>query len=439
MISNVGCSSTQSDTMLSMNDTQLLRKKIVKFNRNGCPVGANATRFQNRVGSYVKTFVSIRYPDWRQVPKNYKDDVWNCILREFEVPKCARKFVQKSMPNALRKLKHSLRKKYLDTCPNLEAQKLNIPPRIDKDEWEQFCINENDEKQKQKRAQNVKNKKHSAYCHYGGRKSVAMLEEEMIEKENDPAVPIKRDGVLIETRTRKDRTTLPTAPFMEQVQTNVAEARHCESSSSSSVHPISIDDDHLNQVFPEKSTGALPGVGSHVTKSQHDASLPAHIMYSKETTDKEVIEKKFERMEKKLDFVVDFCNKLISQAQAAGGTSIPMISMMMNPTPGQFLSGMNLVTSPRNEPTPLPNLCELLDWDGNCVAVAKEVTDPMHRGNCHNYVLDPLLELKVSMVTRKMFHAKLYKAEKNPDAKTIGEVGVGDFFVWPKSHLRYIE
>lgn len=52
----------------------------VEFNRHGEAVGGNATHFKSQVGKFVKTFVPISYINWKNVPQNYKDDVWHEIV-----------------------------------------------------------------------------------------------------------------------------------------------------------------------------------------------------------------------------------------------------------------------------------------------------------------------------------------------------------------------
>ncbi|KAJ6809755.1 uncharacterized protein M6B38_163125 [Iris pallida] len=385
------------------------------------------------------------------------------------------------MPDAFRKLKHTLRKDHLDKQPNLEAKMMAIPNGIRKEDWEQFCINEVDDKQLKRRAMAVESRKHSVYGHTGGRKSSAMVEYEMKAKREDPTIPITRTQVWIETHTRKDRTTLPTAePFMKLVKEKLAESTQSESDNNS-VHPLSIDNDPLTQVFGKKVKG-LPGVGSFVSKRKYDATLHAHIMYTEEKGEREGLKKKVDEMQTKVNFIFDYCKSqiggppatipqstggssthvpmphaggssspipmsqadgtstpVLQQLQATIGKSIPMPPMMINNARGPSLGERekDSTTSASIEPTPTARLCELFDWNWNCVAVAKEVVDPIHRGNCHNYQLDPQYEMKVSMSVRKIFFAKLYK--ETPDAKTIKEVGVGEFFVWPKSHIKFME
>lgn len=79
--------------------------------------------------------------------------------------------------------------------------------------------------------------------------------------------------------------------------------------------------------------------------------------------------------------------------------------------------------------------CELLDWNKNCVAIAKEVTDSLHKSMCHGYILNLEYEMKVSLCVRKILDAKLYK--ETPDASMIKDVQVGDFIVWPLSHIIF--
>lgn len=92
-----------------------------------------------------------------------------------------------------------------------------------------------------------------------------MVEYEMKAKREDPTIPITRTQVWIETHTRKDRSTLASAElFMKLVKEKLVKSTQSESDNSS-VHPLSIDNDPLTQVFGKKAKG-LPGVGSFVPR-----------------------------------------------------------------------------------------------------------------------------------------------------------------------------
>lgn len=84
------------------------------------------------------------------------------------------------MPDAFRKLKHSLRKKHFDKHLTSEAKRLDIPSGIKKEDWEQFCVNELDDKQMKIRDKAVEIRKGSRYGHTGGRRSAAMIEHDMV-------------------------------------------------------------------------------------------------------------------------------------------------------------------------------------------------------------------------------------------------------------------
>ncbi|KAJ6827763.1 uncharacterized protein M6B38_366675 [Iris pallida] len=180
------------------------------------------------------------------------------------------------------------------------------------------------EKTKERRVKNAENKKHSRCGHTGGRKSATMVEEDMIQKQADPTIPISRTAVWIETHTRKDRSILPSAvELMEKIEEKVEEAKNSENNSD--IHPLSIDSDPLTQVLGKNSKGSLPGVCSHVSRRQYEDCLPCHIMILNERTERKITEKNFERLESKVDLCLNMCSKNISQteAEAIVGSSPP--------------------------------------------------------------------------------------------------------------------
>ncbi|KAM7465323.1 hypothetical protein LguiB_012885 [Lonicera macranthoides] len=48
----------------------------------GIVVGANSRKWSNRVGDYVRSCIPVKYSDFRQVPQNFKDDVWRNLMEE---------------------------------------------------------------------------------------------------------------------------------------------------------------------------------------------------------------------------------------------------------------------------------------------------------------------------------------------------------------------
>ncbi|RZC63728.1 hypothetical protein C5167_025504 [Papaver somniferum] len=85
---------------------------MVTVNLYGRPVGDNADKLATRAGKLVRAYCPVKYVDWRQVPDNFKEDVWFKLLQEFEfnVPNhLAKMIVMGSLPQKFRTYKHDLR------------------------------------------------------------------------------------------------------------------------------------------------------------------------------------------------------------------------------------------------------------------------------------------------------------------------------------------
>ncbi|KAM7477565.1 hypothetical protein LguiA_025778 [Lonicera macranthoides] len=57
-------------------------KLLIIIGPTGIVVGANSRKWSNRVGDYVRSCISVKYSDFRQVPQNFKDDVWRNLMEE---------------------------------------------------------------------------------------------------------------------------------------------------------------------------------------------------------------------------------------------------------------------------------------------------------------------------------------------------------------------
>lgn len=79
----------------------------------------------------------------------------------------------------------------------------------------------------------------------------------------------------------------------------------------SNAHSLLIDDDPLTRVLGKKTNG-LPGVGSCVSKTQYEASLPSHMLRLHDKAEKldlaakyDILVAKQETFESKLDYAIN--------------------------------------------------------------------------------------------------------------------------------------
>jgi hypothetical protein len=82
-------SSYAPPTSQSSGNKQTKGKKKIIIESDGSIVGENCHKWNSRVGDLVRIYIPIDFLDWRRVPQNFKDDVWNtlmvnnCLICEF--------------------------------------------------------------------------------------------------------------------------------------------------------------------------------------------------------------------------------------------------------------------------------------------------------------------------------------------------------------------
>ncbi|KAM7503376.1 hypothetical protein LguiB_002280 [Lonicera macranthoides] len=224
----------------------------------GIVVGANSRKWSNRVGDYVRSCIPVKYSDFRQVPQNFKDDVWRNLMNEFELPipeEVARPQLEKGWSQKFRTYKSTLRK-------GLQIEIEEAPRGIDPNHWKEFTENENKAKKIEQKKKNAENRGKLEYSHCLGRYSYAAKTHEM--EEAMPENLIDRVDAWLAGHQKEDGTVLPSAkPLYDQVKEIKTKRKSGEDGSSST-----IQNDGLTQVFGKDMKGRLRGVGSHISKKQ---------------------------------------------------------------------------------------------------------------------------------------------------------------------------
>ncbi|XP_040374621.1 uncharacterized protein LOC121052806 [Rosa chinensis] len=131
--------------MVTMNKItrRLIRGKKLKVNSNadGEPIGKAAKEMQSYIGVLARTKIPISINDWRNVPLDEKDKIWNSIQDAYVVPKEWKKLVITSAGHKWREFKSKLTNWYI--IPYLDSPKLlQFPPddyrSIEVSEWNTF-------------------------------------------------------------------------------------------------------------------------------------------------------------------------------------------------------------------------------------------------------------------------------------------------------------
>ncbi|KAM7474177.1 hypothetical protein LguiB_021420 [Lonicera macranthoides] len=225
---------------------------------SGCVVGSNSRKWSNRCGDFVRSCVPVKYSDWRQVPQNFKDDVWRNLMDEFEIDipeEVARPMLEKGWSQKFRTYKVTLRK-------SLESEKEEAPRGMDPNHWKEFSENESNPKKKEQKIKNAENRAQLQYSHCLGRYSYAQKTHELQEAE--PEKSIDRVDAWFAGHQKEDGTVLVSAkPFYDKLKEANTKRKSGDEGSSTT-----IENDGLTQVFGKDHRGRLRGVGSHISKKQ---------------------------------------------------------------------------------------------------------------------------------------------------------------------------
>ncbi|KAL5723295.1 hypothetical protein ACHQM5_006710 [Ranunculus cassubicifolius] len=199
--------------------------------------------------------ISILYDDYRKVPQEHKEYIWEVIKGKFSLDDERRDYVIKMVGKLWRTYKSRLRRQASE-CKKAEVRKLK-PEGSTQVEWDIFL------KRRLSKDFIMREKQDLPYT--GSRMGYACLEEKLKEESVDPD-SITRDDVWCagHTKSNGEASNDRVANCLEKIQEFNA--------SSSSSNLGSIREDALTHVLGPEHRGAPRGVGFGVTAAELEAS-----------------------------------------------------------------------------------------------------------------------------------------------------------------------
>ncbi|KAM7481751.1 hypothetical protein LguiB_006334 [Lonicera macranthoides] len=421
----------------SNGDKTPTEKMKVIVQDDGSVVGEYAKVWNSRSGDYVREHIPISYTNWRRVPQNLKDNVWNALMDEFELdvpPKVARPLLEKSWSQKFRTYKTTLRP-LLKTRNPLGAK----PKGVDRDTWRKFVESESDPKKQQQNIKNAENRQKMQFTHCLGRRSYA--QKQYMMKKEQPEKPIKRVDKWLAAHEHADGTVLESAKVKyDEVKAAIKRRKDAsaagEGCSSNALEDL--DNDELAEVFGKDKKGGVRGVGSNVSKKQliHMGVAMAKIEQHRKENE-EVVSLKDElisHVNSRLDNFQGMIRSVLSKLSNVNESAAPLavstpaaVSDLCSNTVG--LSGPN---SPER-PDLIPVI--LLDKFGKELANGYVVTDATS-GVCHLK--------KVGLGEKKVYVEKVLE----PNAPvwdppqwghdTLAGFARGGYLIWLDCWLKYV-
>ncbi|CAN1820116.1 hypothetical protein LINPERHAP1_LOCUS28971, partial [Linum perenne] len=169
----------------------------ISINSECQPIGKNAPKLSSFLGSLSRKsiYAPLHYTDWRLMPQQYKDSMWDLIEGKFEVDLLAKCNIM-----------NSLSKKWKDFKANVKVAwvKENIrDERVSNQDWECLLKFWDSDKAGERRRVAKENRKNLPSGHTMGTKSCARVRHEMRLAAPGNEEPSRAD-VYIATHVRRD-------------------------------------------------------------------------------------------------------------------------------------------------------------------------------------------------------------------------------------------
>ncbi|RWR97595.1 hypothetical protein CKAN_02703800 [Cinnamomum micranthum f. kanehirae] len=369
------------------------QKPVITLNAFGVPVGVHSTKLASRCGELVRTIVPISIKDWRAVPKEKKDELWNHLQDEFIVPQSYKDKCLKSMSEMMRKYRAKLRTKYLDPHTTHEDRLNNRPPGVRSEDWEAFVEHNSNPKTVERRKKNTDVRKKLNIYHASGRYGHTRLEERMKRQKKEDEPPVTRAKVRIEARKQKD-DSIPSSvsSHMERVNDLL--------SSQDEVDSHDILKDPLTQGFGVDTRGCVRGVVNVISGTQIEGSSTA---LEKLATKENKVSKELtsiKNLEDQVNYVTSVQKKLFEELGAIKQMieqhwpmrSGSQASVSFPPKMTELVAVSNTLGSDEHSMRLRP--CKLMSWHQEVVAHGRA-----HIGNGTQFIHDKALPENTYKVT----------------------------------------
>ncbi|KAI3835833.1 hypothetical protein MKW92_019698 [Papaver armeniacum] len=242
----------ESDYALTSQDNEIENtddRLPIFFNEHGQWNGP--PNFATLIGEITRSKIGLGYATWKEVPREYKEDIWNSVHVKY-VPKTAihKKYVLAKANSAWRTEK-SNKKRLLNDVTSVEEKKRKLPAYNKKEDWEKFINNIIMEARSNVKAQ-----------YTGGRKGVPTRWNEL-EKES-PTGQIYRPDVFLKTH----RATPDDDPssFKSQKIAKLALVKEAYDKDPSAQKCLGTD--AVTEIYGTDQKGYIRGMGAGISKSR---------------------------------------------------------------------------------------------------------------------------------------------------------------------------
>ncbi|RZC50358.1 hypothetical protein C5167_018784 [Papaver somniferum] len=305
---NMSSSSRNTASQQNKSSSSSVKPKYcIEFGEGLKPVGDSATKLSTRAGEIIRCHIPVNFTDWRLVPHNFIDDVWEALLGEFEFPVdpvlCCPIIVpgfpslNQRLKNDLRDMVRGVRKKRSKKRPALsedgsvipeegaevpeppeltpelwESWRDKVPPGINRNVWHEFVDHEKKPETIAKNAANSKRRKQATVCHTLGRCSYT-IKKYKLDDSGILQIPKDTTDKWLLGHQRRDGSVHPSAT---EPHKKVLEAKAKRQEAGTSGSKSTVVSEELEDVFGANRKDGVRGYSSSVSKKQAQVAAVAY-------------------------------------------------------------------------------------------------------------------------------------------------------------------
>ncbi|RVW66353.1 hypothetical protein CK203_065180 [Vitis vinifera] len=172
-------------------------------------VGEGYVQLVSYMGVLARTMVPVYHTDWRVVPMELKEKLWDCVKGAFLVDENSKNNVISSIGTSFRSFRHRLTKEYILPYKDKPEYLLQPPTEynyIPIEDWRKLVANRLSKEFQVKSKKGKERREKYVYIHRVSRKGYAGLQEELMQKTGSRK-PIDRWVLWKLARLKKDELT----------------------------------------------------------------------------------------------------------------------------------------------------------------------------------------------------------------------------------------
>ncbi|OAY67808.1 hypothetical protein ACMD2_24314 [Ananas comosus] len=228
----------------------------ITFNDKGQPVGDSAKKLIGYLGVLARKGMEapLDYNDWRAVPTDNKDLLWNILMSKFDGIEDYKEWIMKSLGKKWKDYKCMLKRKFYEIYKTDEERIASCPETVIPEQWEKLVYFWSSPEGQQRSSTNKLNRSKLVTTHTAGTKSFARVNHD--ESANRGGKELSRAEIFVLTHTKKNKE-----PMNKASSDHIKRIHELQSKLSEDNEDNLGPEDIFSQVFGKEKHGCIRGLG----------------------------------------------------------------------------------------------------------------------------------------------------------------------------------